>query len=102
MPFAGGITRPVAATTSPLEVARALRASLGADVAVAIGPAGTDEESTRAAMVVPLAVVTPEGEIEHALRVLGDGERARTHAASSAVHMARLAVEGRWQAGAKP
>jgi nicotinamide-nucleotide amidase len=102
MPFAGGITRPVAATTSPLEVARALRASLGADVAVAIGTAGTDEESTRAAMVVPLAVVTPEGEIEHTLRVLGDGERARTHAASSAVHMARLAVEGRWQAGAKP
>ena len=102
VPFAGGATRRIDDPAPALEMARALRASSGADVAVAIGTAGTESEQTRAAMVVPLAVVTPDGEIEHTLRVLGDGERARTHAASSAVHMARLAVEGRWKAGARP
>ena len=102
VPFAGGITRQPGDATPPLELARAVRNAVGADVGVAVGLAEKDDESTRAAMVVPLAVVTPEGEVEHTLHVLGDGERARTHAASSAVHMARLAVEGRWTAGARP
>ena len=102
VPFAGGTTLPAADTTPPMDLAKSVRSSVGADVGVAIGVAGADDESTRAAMVVPLAIVTPDGEIEHTLRVLGDGERARTHAASSAVHMARLAIEGRWEAGARP
>ena len=101
VPFAGGTTlRSYTAASAPA-LARAVAEQFGAEVAVGIGAAVPDDEQTRAAMVVPLAVVTPEGEKEHTIRVLGDGERARTHAASSAVHIARLAVEGRWTVGAR-
>ena len=99
--FAGGTTLPGTTETDALTLARQVAQELGADVAVGIGRAEPDDEQTRAAMVVPLAVVTPEGDKEHAIRVLGDGERARTHAASTAVHIARLAVQGRWTAGNK-
>ena len=99
VPFAGGTTLPGSEQTSSIELAHRAAATFGADVAVGIGRALPDDESTRAAMVVPLAVVTPDGEKEHTIRVLGDGERARTHAASSAVHIARLAVAGRWSVG---
>jgi nicotinamide-nucleotide amidase len=99
VPFAGGTTLAGATDISSSELARRAAEEFGAGVGVGIGRALPDDESTRAAMVVPLAVVTPEGEKEHTIRLLGDGERARTHAASSAVHIARLAVAGRWSVG---
>ena len=99
VPFAGGTTLASGDNTSALDLARRVAGEFGGQVGVGVGTALPDDEQTRSAMVVPLAVVTPEGEKEHSIRVLGDGERARTHAASSAVHIARLAVEGRWAVG---
>lgn len=99
VPFAGGTTLPGDHDTAALGLAHRVADEFGATVAVGVGRAVPDDEQTRSAMVVPLAVITPEGEKEHTIRVLGDGERARTHAASSAVHVARLAVEGRWSVG---
>ncbi|MPZ72606.1 MAG: hypothetical protein GEU74_05145 [Nitriliruptorales bacterium] len=99
VPFAGGTTLSAGDETTAFDLARRVAQEFDAAVAVGIARALPDDESTPAAMVVPLAVVTPEGEKEHTIRVLGDGERARTHAASSAVHVARLAVQGRWSVG---
>ena len=92
-PFAGGLTEPGARQT--VELARRAAQQFSASVAVGIGEGSFVEGDARTSTAIPIAVITPDGVAEQTLRVLGDGERARTHAASAAVHVVRLAVQGR-------
>jgi nicotinamide-nucleotide amidase len=95
MPFAGATTHAAGEERSALDLAHAATEVFDATVGVGIGPA---EDG-----VVAVGVVTTDGEHEHDLRLLGDGERLRAHAASSAVHVARLAVlAGERQLGGSP
>lgn len=80
VPFAGGLTH--AGDRAAADLAHQAARQFSAPVAVGVGDAA-------------VAVVTPDAVTERTLRPLGDGERARTHAASAAVHVTRLAVEGR-------
>ncbi len=82
------------------EVALAMAAggarALGADVVVAVtGSAGPDPLEQRAGTMI-FAVRTPEDARARALHLPGDRERVRTYAATTALHLARLAVAGEW------
>lgn len=78
----------------PTALARAATAS--ADVGIGIGTLEPGTGGGAGSTSVTLAVATPEDVRQRTIRVLGDRERARVHAASTAVHLARLAVTGRW------
>lgn len=95
VPFAGGLAHPPDADRTAVDLARDVARQFPAAVAVGIGGAAFDASDAGTAKPVPIAVVTPQGVTERTLRMLGDGERARAHAASAAVHVTRLAVEGR-------
>ncbi|MGH8925981.1 MAG: competence/damage-inducible protein A [Acidimicrobiia bacterium] len=79
-----------------LAMAVGARKTLGVDVAIGIvGSAGPDPlEQPVGTMIV--AVATPEGERAHTLRLPGDRERVRAYATTGALHLTRLAIEGRW------
>ncbi|MGH8957711.1 MAG: nicotinamide-nucleotide amidohydrolase family protein, partial [Acidimicrobiia bacterium] len=79
-----------------LSMAVGARKTLGVDVAIAVvGSAGPDPlEQPVGTMMV--AIATPEGEQAHTLRLPGDRERVRIYATTGALHLARLAIEGRW------
>jgi nicotinamide mononucleotide (NMN) deamidase PncC len=95
VPFVGGMVHPGNPGPTAVDLAREVARHFSATVAVGVGDAEFDASDARTAKPVPIAVVTPDGVAERTLRMLGDGERARAHAASAAVHVARLAVEGR-------
>jgi hypothetical protein len=76
-------------------LARQAAQQFSAPVSVGVGAVATDPGDARTAGVAPVAVITPDAVSEMTLRLLGDGERARAHAASATVHVARLAVTGR-------
>jgi nicotinamide-nucleotide amidase len=88
--------------STALAMAAGARKTLDVDVAVAVvGSAGPDPlEQPVGTMVV--AVATPEGERAHTLRLPGDRERVRTYATTGALHLVRLAIEGRWWSPGRP
>jgi nicotinamide-nucleotide amidase len=94
-PFAGGITLPAGSTVDAVALARQAGQQFSALVSVGVGAVETDPIDAPTATVVPVAVITPDAVSEMTLRLFGDGERARAHAASATVHVARLAVTGR-------
>ena len=78
------------------EMALGVRSLLDADVGIAVtGSAGPDPMEQPAGTVV-VAVSTPEDTRARTARMPGDRERVRTYATTTAVHLARLAVTGRW------
>lgn len=82
-----------------LEMADGGRKLLGADVVVAVtGSSGPDPLEKPPGTVV-IAVATPEDTRARQLRMPGDRERVRTYATTSALHLARLGISGRWWGG---
>jgi hypothetical protein len=43
-----------------------------------------------------IGVATPEGSKARTLRLPGDRERVRVYATTGALHLARLAITGKW------
>ncbi len=78
------------------EMARGGRELLGADVVVSVtGSAGPDPlEKPVGTMVI--GVSTPEHTQAKETRMVGDRERVRTYAVTSALHLIRLALIGKW------
>lgn len=79
-----------------LAMAQGAREHLGVDVAISVtGAAGPDPHDAPPGTMV-VAVATPEDARARTLRLPGDRERVRTYTATSALHLARLAVSGAW------
>ena len=86
----------VVSEETALAMASGGAAALDADVVVAVtGSAGPDALEQRAGTMV-LAVRTPEDCRARTLLLPGDRERVRTYAATSGLHLARLAITGEW------
>ncbi|HEX6946359.1 MAG TPA: competence/damage-inducible protein A [Acidimicrobiia bacterium] len=91
----GDITRVVNAETAA-EMAEGARRLFGAAVAVSVtGEAGPDPAEKPVGTVF-IGVATPERTQVREMRMPGDRERIRSFAVTSAIHLARLAVSGRW------
>jgi len=70
-------------------------ATLGVDVCVAVtGVAGPETHGGRRVGTIAVAVTTPRGTQARTLKMPGDRERIRTYAATSALHLTRMALEG--------
>ncbi|HEY7704744.1 MAG TPA: CinA family protein, partial [Acidimicrobiia bacterium] len=69
---------------------------LGTEVGIGVtGSAGPDPlEAPPGTMVI--GVATPEGSKARTLRLPGDRERVRVYATTGALHLARLAITGKW------
>lgn len=93
VPFAGATTWADNQDVSALALARGAVETFRADVGIGVGHV-EDGGDGGSATSLTVAVMTPQTERVRTVRVLGDRERARTHAASSAIHTARLAVAG--------
>ncbi len=79
-----------------IEMARGGQGLLDADVVVSVtGDAGPVPMERQAGTFV-IAVATPDDVRARELRMPGDRERVRTYATTSALHMVRLAITGRW------
>ncbi|HUG08592.1 MAG TPA: competence/damage-inducible protein A [Acidimicrobiia bacterium] len=79
-----------------IEMARGGQKLLEADVVVSVtGSAGPDPMEKPPGTVV-IAVATPEDVRARELRMPGDRERVRVYGTTSALHLARLAIAGRW------
>jgi nicotinamide-nucleotide amidase len=82
-----------------LAMAHGAAERLGADVVVAVtGSAGPEPLEVPAGTMV-VAVRTPEDARARLLRMPGDRERARTLTTTAALHLTRLALQGRWWSG---
>ena len=81
-----------------LEMAKGGRTLLDADVVVAVTGSAGPEPMERPAGTVIVAVATPEDVRARELRMPGDRERVRTYGTTSALHLTRLAITGRWWA----
>jgi nicotinamide-nucleotide amidase len=81
-----------------VEMARGARKLLGTDVSVSVtGSAGPVAREKPAGTVI-IAVATPEEVRARVLRMPGDRERVRVYGTTSALHLTRLALSGRWWA----
>ena len=79
-----------------IEMARGGQELLGADVVVAVtGEAGPDPVEKPVGTVI-IAVATPEDIGAQELKMPGDRERIRVYGTTSALHLARLAISGKW------
>lgn len=79
-----------------VEMARGGRDLLGADVVIAVtGSAGPDPLEKPPGTVI-IAVATPEDTRARELRMPGDRERVRAYGTTSALHLGRLAISGKW------
>ncbi len=79
-----------------LEMADGGRKLLGADVVVAVTGSAGPEPLEKPPGTVVIAVATPEDTRARELRMPGDRERVRAYGTTSALHLTRLAVSGRW------
>lgn len=79
-----------------LQMAAGGRVLLGVDVVVAVTGSAGPEPMERPPGTVVIAVATPEGARARELRMPGDRERVRAYGTTSALHLARLAVSGKW------
>lgn len=79
-----------------MEMARGGQELLGTDVVVSVtGSAGPDPKERPPGTVI-IAVATPEDVRARELRMPGDRERVRVYGTTSALHLTRLAISGRW------
>jgi nicotinamide-nucleotide amidase len=83
-------------TETAIEMADGGRKLLETDVVVAVtGSAGPDPMEKPAGTVF-VAVATPEDVRARELRMPGDRERVLVYATTSALHLTRLAISGKW------
>ncbi|MDJ0925359.1 MAG: competence/damage-inducible protein A [Acidimicrobiia bacterium] len=90
----GVVSEPVA-----MAMAEGVARALDADVGIAITGSAGPEPLEEAAGTMVVAVRTPEGTMARTLRLPGDRERVRTYTSTGALHMARLAMAGKWWSG---
>lgn len=87
----------VVSETMAIAMAKGARKRLGVDVAVSVtGAAGPEPHDGVAPGTVVIGVATPEDTRARTLRLPGDRERVRTYAATSSLHLVRLALTGAW------
>lgn len=79
-----------------LEMADGGRKLLNADVVVAVTGSAGPEPLEKPPGTVIIAVATPEDTRGRELRMPGDRERVMAYGTTSALHLARLAISGRW------
>ena len=104
--FAGALVVPAreAVDLTPTSVADALldrvAGTVDADVVVAVGPArrADGNDHGQDARRVTIGVRTPDRRAARTVTLLGDPARVRTYARGTALHLARLAVDGTWWA----
>lgn len=89
------ITRVVDATTAA-EMAEGARRLFGAEVAVSVTGEAGPEPAEKPVGTVFIGVSTPERTGVREMRMPGDRERIRAFAVTSAIHLTRLAVSGKW------
>jgi competence/damage-inducible protein CinA-like protein len=78
------------------QMARGGRELLGADVVVSVTGSAGPEPLEKPVGTMVIGVSTPEHTQAKELRMVGDRERVRTYAATSALHLTRLALIGKW------
>jgi hypothetical protein len=66
------------------------------EVCVAVSEAHGDEPGPRSTHSVGVAVRTPDHTRTRLVSLLGDATRVRDYACGTVLHLARLAVTGRW------
>ncbi|MGB8359991.1 MAG: competence/damage-inducible protein A [Acidimicrobiia bacterium] len=91
----GDVTHLVDEQTA-VEMADGARKLLDADVVVSVTGSAGPEPLEKPAGSMVIGVATPEGTRARELRMPGDRERVRTYGTTSALHLARLAVCGKW------
>jgi nicotinamide-nucleotide amidase len=79
-----------------LEMARGGQEILDADVVVSVTGSAGPEPLEKPTGTVIIAVATPEDVRARELRMPGDRERVRVYGTTSALHLTRLAISGRW------
>jgi len=86
----------VVTTDAAVAMARGARALLDVDVAIAVTGSAGPEPMEKPVGTVIVGVATPEDVRARELRFSGDRERLRTYGTAAALHLARLALIGRW------
>jgi nicotinamide-nucleotide amidase len=81
-----------------IEMASGGRKLLDVDVVVSVTGSAGPEPLEKPPGTVIIAVATPEDVRARELRMPGDRERVRVYGTTSALHLARLAISGRWWA----
>lgn len=89
------ITRVINEETA-LQMARGGREILGADVVVAVTGEAGPEPIERPRGTVIVAVATPDDVRARELVMPGDRERVRAYGTTTALHLTRLAITGKW------
>jgi nicotinamide-nucleotide amidase len=89
-------TTTVVDMETAIEMAQGGREFLGADVVVAVTGSAGPEPLERPQGTVIVAVATPEKAMARELVMPGDRERVRAYGVTSALHLTRLALSGRW------
>jgi nicotinamide-nucleotide amidase len=72
------------------------RQLLGADVVISVTGSAGPEPMEKPPGTMVIGVATPDHAQAKELRMVGDRERIRTYATTSALHFARLALIGKW------
>jgi nicotinamide-nucleotide amidase len=86
----------VVSVDTAVTMARSARDLLGVDVAISVtGSAGPDPLEQPPGTVI-IGVATPHEARARELRFSGDRERVRVYGTTAALHLARLALIGRW------
>jgi nicotinamide-nucleotide amidase len=90
------LANPLVSPETAVGMAEGVRRTLGTEVGIGVtGSAGPDPlEAPPGTMVI--GVATPEGSKARTLRLPGDRERVRVYATTGALHLARLAITGKW------
>ncbi|REK38767.1 MAG: CinA family protein, partial [Actinobacteria bacterium] len=78
------------------EMAQGVRRLLDVDVGLSITGSAGPEPMEKPPGTIVVGVATPERVAARQLTMVGDRERIRTYGVTSALHLARLALEGRW------
>jgi nicotinamide-nucleotide amidase len=80
-------------------LATGARSLLGVDVAVSVTGSAGPEPLEKPVGTVMIGVATPEDVRARELRFTGDRDRIRAFGSTAALHLARLAIVGRWWKG---
>ncbi len=89
-------TSTVVTTETAEAMADGGRRLLGADVVVSVTGSAGPEPLEKPPGTMVIGVATPDHTQAKELRMVGDRERIRTYAATSALHFTRLALIGKW------
>jgi nicotinamide-nucleotide amidase len=82
-----------------IAMADGVAAALGADVGISVtGSAGPDPQEHPVGTMV-IGVHTPDQTMARTVSLPGDRERVRTYTTTGALHLARLAMSGKWWQG---